>query len=343
MFGVFLNVSENKAMEAIGAILGQVLSLPILFFALGMFAGLVKSDLKIPEDMRTAMLLFLLTAIGLEGGVGIAKAGISAVWAPALVAVILGVCMVSLGFVILTRLKVDVANAGAIAGHYGAVSAATTVAGIAFLEKRGTSFEAFVPALYPLMDSPAILTAIFLARFALAKTKAGTNVRLNKLALLKGAVFGRAVLLLGGSLFIGYIAGYTGTRTVMPVFDGMFAGVLCLFLLDMGIVAAARLNEWKTVGARLLAFALIMPPIHGLIGVLAGFSVGLSPGGATMLGVMAGSASYISAPAAMRAAIPEANPSLALTSALVLTFPFNVIIGIPLYYWAAQTLSTTLR
>ncbi|MBS3967281.1 MAG: sodium-dependent bicarbonate transport family permease [Truepera sp.] len=330
-------------MEVIGVILGQISSLPILFFALGMLAGLVKSDLKIPADMSTAMLLFLLAAIGLEGGVGIAKAGIAAVWAPALAAVILGVSIVSLGFVILTRLKFDVANAGAIAGHYGAVSAATMVAGFAFLEKRGTSFEAFVPALYPLMDSPAIITAIFLARFALAKAKVGADVRLNKLELLKEAVLGKAILLLGGSLIIGYIAGYTGTRTVMPFFDGMFAGVLCLFLLDMGIVAAARLNEWKTVGARLLAFALIMPPLHGLLGVLVGSLVGLSAGGATMLGVMAGSASYISAPAAMRAAIPEANPSLALTAALALTFPFNVTVGIPLYYTVAHMVATTLR
>ncbi|HSW38123.1 MAG TPA: sodium-dependent bicarbonate transport family permease [Acidobacteriota bacterium] len=330
-------------MEVVGIILGQISSLPILFFALGMFAGLVKSDLKIPADISMAMLLFLLAAIGLEGGVGIAKAGVAAVWAPAMASVFLGVSIVLLGFTILTRLKFDFANAGAIAGHYGAVSAATMVAGFAFLEKRGTPFEVFVPALYPLMDSPAIITAIFLTRFALAKAKAGADVKLNKLGLFKEAVLGKAILLLGGSLIIGYIVGYTGTKTVMPFFDGMFAGILCLFMLDMGIVAAARLNEWKTVGARLLAFALIMPPIHGLAGVLAGSLVGLSAGGAAMLGVMAGSASYISAPAAMRAAIPEANPSLSLTAVLALTFPFNVTIGIPLYYSVAHMASTTFR
>jgi hypothetical protein len=289
------------------------------------------------------MLIFLLAAIGLEGGVGIAKVGITAIWAPALAAIILGVGIVLLGFVILTSLRFDVANAGAISGHYGAVSAATMVAGFAFLEKRGTSFEPFVPALYPLMDSPAIITAILLTRLALAKEKIDAGVRLNKLRLLKEVVLGRAILLLGGTLVIGYIAGYTGTRTVMPLFDGMFMGVLCLFLLDMGMVAAARLNEWKAVGVRLVAFALIMPPIHGIAGVLLGSLVGLSAGGATMLGVMAGSASYISAPAAMRAAIPEANPSLSLTAALALTFPFNVAIGIPLYYTVAQTVTTAFR
>jgi hypothetical protein len=336
-------IPEAKLMEVIGIILGQISSLPILFFALGLVAGLVRSDLRIPADMSTAMLLFLLTAIGLEGGVGIAKAGISVVWAPALAAAMLGIGIVLLGFTVLTRLKFDIANAGAIAGHYGAVSAATMVAGFAFLEKRGTSFEAFIPALYPLMDSPAIIAAIFLTRYALAKANLGADVQLNKLGLLKDAVRGRAVMLLGGSLVIGYIAGYTGTKTVMPFYDGMFAGVLSLFLLDMGLVAASRLSEWKVVGVRLLAFGITMPLVNGLAGVLVGTLVGLSPGGATMLGVMAGSASYISAPAAMRAAIPEANPSLSLTSALALTFPFNVTIGIPLYYSMAHILGPALR
>lgn len=331
-------------MEALGLILTQVSSLPILFFAMGMVAGLVKSDLRIPEEMSTAMLLFLLTAIGLEGGVGIYKAGITAILAPALAAMLLGISIVVLGFVILSRaLRFDLANAGAIAGHYGAVSAATMVAGFAFLEKRGTSFEAFVPALYPLKDSPAIITAIFLTRFALAKAKAGFDVRVNKLDLLKETLVGKAILLLSGSMVVGYIAGYAGTRAVTPFFDGLFVGVLCLFLLDMGITAAARMSEWKTAGARLLAFALVMPPVHGLIGVVFGAVAGLSVGGATMLGVMAGSASYISAPAAMRAAIPEANPSLSLTAALALTFPFNVAVGIPLYYLAAQIVVPALR
>jgi len=319
-------------------IIGQVLSLPILFFVLGMLAGLVKSDLKIPPDMSTAMLLFLLSAIGLEGGMGIAKVGITGVLAPGLMATFLGVSIVLVGYNILTRLKFDVANAGAIAGHYGAVSAATMVAGFAFLEKRGTFFEPFMPALYPLMDSPALITAILLARFALAKAKIGADIKINKLQLLKETVIGKAILLLIGSLIIGYIVGPPGVEPVLPFFSVLFRGVLSLFLLDMGIVASARLSEWKLVGPRLVAFALIMPPIHGLIGVLAGGLVGLSAGGATMLGVIAGSASYVSAPAAMKAAIPEANPSLSLTASVALTFPFNIIIGIPLYYGVAHLL-----
>lgn len=325
-------------MELLDIILAQIFSPPILFFALGMFAALAGSDLKIPPDMSTAMLLFLLAAIGLDGGVGIAKVGIGAVVAPALAAIVLGVGIVLLGYAILTRFKFDVANAGAIAGHYGAVGAATMVAGFAFLDGRGVYYEAFIPALYPLMDSSAILTAILLTRFALVKTKLDADVKLNTLKLIKGSILGKAVLLLIASMVIGYVAGYEGTKPIMPFFDDMFVGVLCLFLLDMGVIAAARLKEWETVGTSLLAFAIIMPLIHGIAGVLLGTLVGLSVGGATMLGVIAGSASFISAPAAMRAAIPEANPSLSLVASVALTFPSNIILGIPLCYVVAQML-----
>ncbi|MCD5383519.1 sodium-dependent bicarbonate transport family permease [candidate division WOR-3 bacterium] len=324
-------------MELLHSILIQILSPPILFFALGIFAALVKSDLKIPEAMSTAMTIFLLCAIGLEGGIGIAKAGIGDVLAPALAAIVLGVGITLLGYTILTRLKFDVANAGGIAGHYGAVSSATMLLGFAYLDRLNVPYEAFVPTLYPLMDSPAILTGILLARIALAKQK-GATTRVSVSKILKESVLGKAVLLLIASLVIGYIGGVEGTSGIMPFFDGMFKGVLCLFMLDMGLVAAARLTEWKVVGYKLAAYAFIMPPIHGIVGVLLGTWVGLSVGGATMLGIIAGSASYISAPAAMRAAVPDANPSLSLTASVALTFPFNILIGIPLYYTVARML-----
>jgi hypothetical protein len=314
----------------------ELSSPPKLFFLLGMLATLAGSDLRIPADMGTAMLIFLLAAIGLRGGVGIARVGIGAVLAPALAAAVLGVGIVLLGYAILTRLKIDIANAGAIAGHYGAVSSATMVAGLAFLEGQRVPYEAFVPGLYPMMDTTALLTAILLTRSALAKTQAGANVKLNALKLLKESFMGKAVLLLFATMVIGYVEGYAGTKPVMPFFDTLFKGVLCLFLLDMGIAAAARLKEWKVAGPRLVAYVLLMPPIHGVAGVLLGTWAGLSVGGATMLGVLAASASYISAPAAMRAAIPEANPSLSLAAALALTFPFNIFVGIPLYYTVAR-------
>lgn len=326
-------------MELLEKILAQVISPPILFFGLGMFASLVKSDLKVPGDIGAGMILFLLCAIGLKGGVGISKVGIVPVLAPAFAAITLGIGISLLGYIILTRLRFDIANAGAIAGHYGAVSSATMVAGLAFLDKSGVNYEIFVPALYPFMDSPAVITAILLTRFALAKAKLGANVKVNPLKVFKESILGRTVILLLASVVIGYFTGYEGTKPIMPFFDGMFIGVLCLFMLDMGLVAGSRLKEWKIVGTRLLAYALIMPLIHGAAGVCLGTLVGLSLGGATMLGTIAGSASYISAPAEMRSAIPEANPSLSLTAAVALTFPFNLVIGIPFYYTVARILA----
>ena len=320
-------------MDMVDIILGQILSPPILFFALGMFACLVKSDLKIPEAMSTAMILFLLVGIGLEGGVGVAKAGIAGVILPALAAIFMGVGIVLLGYAVLRKLKFGAANAGSIAGHYGAVSAVTMILGFYYLRMLNVEYEPFLPALYPFMDSSAIITAILLARMALAKKDVvDKGIKLKPLKIAKEGFVGRAVLLLLSSMLIGFIAGTDGTAGIMPFFDGMFVGVLCLFMLDMGILAAGRLSEWKVVGHWLVIFAFVMPVVHGILGTLLGTLVGLSIGGASMLGILSASGSYISAPAAMRAAVPEANPSFALTASVALTFPFNVIIGIPLYH-----------
>ena len=324
-------------MNFLDVILSQILSPPILFFAVGMFAALAKSDLKIPEAMGTAMMLFLLCGIGLDGGVGIAKVGIAGAIAPALAAIFMGVGIVLLGYTILTKLKFGPANAGSIAGHYGAVSAVTMILGFTYLRMRNVEYEVFMPAMYPLMDSPAIITAIILTRMALAKKEAaGKGVKVSALKIIKEGFLGKAVLLLLATMVIGYIGGPEGTAEIMPFFDDMFMGVLCLFMLDMGMLAAARLAEWKVVGHWLALYAFIMPLVHGAVGTLLGTLVGLSLGGATMLGILSASGSYISAPAAMRAAIPEANPSLSLTASVALTFPFNIIIGIPLYHIMAQ-------
>lgn len=325
-------------MDLLNIIIEQILSPPILFFVVGMFAALSRSDLKIPEGMSVSMLLFLLIAIGLKGGVGIRKVDILDVLAPATAAIFLGVGIVLIGYAILVKLKFDIADAGGIATHYGAVSAATMVAGFAFLNERGVYYEPFIPALYPLMDIPALLIGIFLARFAIAKKKRGIKIKMDTINLFKECILGKSILLLISSMIIGYIAGYCGTKGVMPFFDGMFLGVLCLFMLGMGIDAATRLREWKKVGIRLLVYACIMPPIHGIVGVIIGTIIGMSIGGATMLGIIAGSASYISAPATIKVAIPEANPSLSLISSVAITFPFNIIIGIPLYYKVALML-----
>ncbi len=316
-------------------ILTQLTTPQILFFVVGMFAALVRSDLKIPEAMSTAMMLFLLVAIGLKGGVGLSKVGLDEALLPALAATTLGIGIVCVGFFVLRKLKFDRANAGSIAGHYGAVSAVTMVMGFAYLDRLKVPYESFLPALYPFMDSFAIVTAILIARIAIAR-QTHEGVKVNVLAILGDSVRGKAVLVLVAALVIGYISGPDGTEQIMPFFGDMFRGILCLFMLDMGLLAAGRLHEWKTMGAPLLGYAYLMPPLHGAAGVLLGTAAGLGVGGATMLGIFAASASYVSAPAAIRAAIPEANPSLSLTAAVALTFPFNIVFGIPLYHWIAE-------
>lgn len=324
-------------MELLDTILSQIFSPSILFFGLGVFAAFVNSDLKIPESMSKAMMIFLLCAIGLEGGIGISQAGINTVVAPSIAAILLGIASVLLCYFILIAIKFDTANAGAIAGHYGAVGAATMIMGLAYLDEINVSYEAFVPALYPLMDSPAVITSILLTRFAIAK-KNNLDSKVNPLKLLKECVFGKAVLVMVVCMFIGYLNGESGTEKIMPFFHGMFPGVLCLFMLDMGLLAGDKLHEWKNVGLKLTLFAIIMPAIHGLIGVYAGYLVGLGIGGATMLGTLSMSSSFISAPIAMRVAIPEANISLPLTASVALTFPFSALIGIPMCYEFAKFL-----
>ncbi|HET6498478.1 MAG TPA: sodium-dependent bicarbonate transport family permease [Coriobacteriia bacterium] len=316
---------------ALSDFISQVTTPQLLFFVVGMVAALVESDLKIPEAMSTAMMLFLLCAIGLKGGVGLSEVSLSEAVFPSIAAVALGVGIVALGYSVLRRLGFDAANAGSIAGHCGAVSAVTMVVGFAYLDRLGVPYESFIPALYPFMDSFAIITAIVIARFALDRARPGTT-RVNIGGLVKHSVRGRSVLVLGAALLVGYIAGAEGTAPIMPFFGDMFRGILCLFMLDMGLLAAERLHEWKTLGPKLVGFALVMPPVHGILGVVLGRASGLGVGGATMLGVFAASASYISAPAAMRSALPEGNPSLALTASVALIFPFNVFFGVPLYH-----------
>lgn len=322
-------------------IIAQITTPQILFFAVGMLAASVESDLKIPEAMSIAMMLFLLSAIGLKGGVGLSQVSITEAMLPAIAAIAIGICIVLAGYLILRRLKLSPANAGSIAGHYGAVSAVTMVVGFAYLDRIEVPYESFIPALYPFMDSFAIITAIVLTRSVLDRARADSpHTSMNVLHMLGDSMRGRSVLVLIAALLIGYVGGKEGTEQIMPFFGDMFRGILCLFMLDMGLVAASQLHEWKAVGPRLIAYACLMPPLHGIIGVALGLAAGLSVGGATMLGVFAASASYVSAPAAMRSAIPEANPSLSLTAAVAVTFPLNIVFGIPIYHAIAVYLGT---
>lgn len=326
-------------MEFISAIQSNLLSPAILFFVLGIFAAVSKSDLKFPETLYTTLTLYLLTAIGFKGGVAINEAGIAAVWLPALAAMVLGGLIPLWTYPVLKKLgRFNTADAGSIAAHYGSVSAVTFIAATNFLRSINEPYENYASAFLAVMESPAIIVGVLLGKGALGGGKISLSDSGVRHAL-KDAVLGRGVLLLIGAMVIGALSGKRGMTAVEGFFVAPFQGVLTLFLLEMGMVTGRRLGDLRRVGLFLLIFGVTAPLVHGLAGVLLGVWAGLSTGGSTLLGVLAGSASYIAAPAAVRLSLPEANPTFSLTAALAITFPFNITLGIPLYFEAANRLS----
>ena len=326
---------HSHSMDILTAIQSNLLSPAVLFFVLGVFAAVSKSDLKFPEALYSTLTIYLLTAIGFKGGVAINEAGIGVVWLPALAAMALG-CLIPLWtYPCLRKLgRLSMTDAGAIAAHYGSVSAVTFIAATNFLKGINQSYETYASAFLAVMESPAIIVGVMLGKGALGGrfSLADKGVR----HALRDAVLGKGVLLLIGAMIIGALCGKRGMTAVEGFFVTPFQGVLALFLLEMGMVAGRRLSDLRTVGVFLLLFGITAPVIHGSLGVLLGCWVGMSVGGATLLGVLAGSASYIAAPAAVRLALPEANPTYSLTAALAVTFPFNITLGIPLFFELAK-------
>jgi len=327
-------------MDFISAVQSNLLSPAVLFFVLGVFAAVSKSDLKFPESLYTTLTIYLLTAIGFKGGVAINDAGLSAVWLPALAAMVLGTLIPLWTYPVLRKMgKFSVADAGAVAAHYGSVSAVTFIAATNFLKSINQPFESYASAFLAVMESPAIIVGVMLGKGALG----GGRFSLSDAGVrhaLRDAVLGKGVLLLIGAMVIGALCGKRGMASVEGFFVTPFQGVLALFLLEMGMVAGKRLGDLKKVGVFLLLFGITAPVMHGCLGVLLGGWVGLSTGGATLLGVLAASASYIAAPAAVRLSLPEANPTYSLTAALAITFPFNITFGIPLFFELAKALHT---
>ncbi len=321
--------------EILHALSANLLSPAILFFALGICASLVKSDLKLPEALYVSLTVYLLIALGLKGGVAISEAGILKVMLPALAAMLLG-ALIPLWTYPLLRLggRLRPVDAAAIAAHYGSVSAVTFITATNYLKGIGEPYENYATAFLAVMESPAIIVGVLLGKLTLDQRGAGLGGQIRQL--LHEAVFGRSVLLLVGGLLIGMATGKAGMEKVEAFFVTPFQGVLALFLLEMGLVTGQRLGDLKRVGPFLIAFGIVMPLLHGGLGVLLGKCAGLSVGGITLMGVLSASASYIAAPAAMRLSLPEANPALYLTSSLVITFPFNIIVGIPVYYALAK-------
>jgi uncharacterized protein len=323
---------ETKPVEILELVRLNLLSPMVLAFVLGVIATLVRSDLKLPDELYTALSLYLLLAIGLKGGVALSETPLSRLWAPALLTLALGVTIPIVAYAILRRFgKFSIADAAAIAAHYGSVSAVTFAAAQTFLDALAVPYEGFMPTLVAILEVPAIMVALLIARIASGR---GGNWREATHELLAG----KSILLLIGGMIIGWLAGRPGVAQVDPLFTDLFRGVLTLFLLEMGMVAARRLRDLSRVGGFLIGFGIVMPLVNGGVAIWLGQFADLSMGGSMILGVLAASASYIAAPAAVRISLPEANPSYYLTAALGITFPFNLAIGIPLYYGVALLL-----
>ncbi len=326
---------------------GTLLSPLILFFVLGFAAALVRSDLEVPKDVTAALSLYLMLAIGFKGGEELVREGLSALLLiTAGAGLVLGLILPVIAFVILTRLgRIDPVNAGAIASHYGSISVVTFVTAQGMLARLGLSHEGFMTAVMALMESPGVISGILLARlFSSRRTGDPAGGRWSGAvpprtrAALRETLFGAAPTVLLGSLVIGAVTGEKGMSMMKPFIIEPFQGVLCLFLLDMGLTAGRRLGDFLQVGRFLGLFGIVVPLLGGGLGALTGTLIGLSVGGATLLAVLAASASYIAAPAAVRLALPQANPGLAITLSLGITFPFNIVFGIPLYHALASWL-----
>jgi hypothetical protein len=316
----------------------------VLFFVLGVFAKLIQSDLKFPDGMSKGLSLYLLMAIGLKGGAELAKADLLIAMNAIFWAIVMGFLIPIIGYAILRfKDRIDSMNAAAITAHYGSVSAGTFLTAVAFLEASKVSFETYPIIMMVMMETPAIIVGLILAAMARKKLQSATGgdathsgQDIDWKALLHEALTNGSVVLLIGAMIVGALATPEAMAKVYPFSHEIFMGVLCLFLLDMGMEAAKRLKAFKSVGLVLVAFGILMPLVGGTIGVFVGISIlGFSVGGTLLVAILGASASYIAVPPAMRFGIPEANPSYYLTLALGVTFPFNVIVGIPLFYQMA--------
>lgn len=323
--------------------LNNLLIPAVLFFALGFVAQLVRSDLKFPPELAKALSIYLLIGIGLKGGIELSHAELGAAAEAVMAALLLGFGLPLAAYAILLAGRLDKLNASAISAHYGSVSAGTFLTAIAYLHAQGIEYESYPVIMLAIMESPAIIVGLLLARFSRAggsKAK-GEDARENHMGeLLRDAFTNGSVILLFGAMLIGAVVKPAALDTITPFFSTLFMGALSLFLLEMGMEAGKRIGEFRRVGLFLAAFGVLMPLLGATAGLLIGhYWLGFGAGGILLVMVLGASASYIAVPPAMRLAIPEANPSYYLTLSLGITFPFNVIAGIPLYHYLALRLA----
>lgn len=294
----------------------------VLFFLLGLAAGLARADLRLPGAIYEFLSMVLLLAIGLKGGVELARQS-PVELLPQLGAVLLMGIVLPLAAYPVLRWRLARPDAASIAAHYGSVSVGTFAVAVAFLASQGVVYEAHIPVFVVLLEMPAIMVGILLAR--------GMGRQTDWKRLGHEVFLGKGMVLMGGGLLIGWAAGPEGMRPLGGLFFDLFKGFLALFLLEMGLIAASQMASLRRHGAFLVVFGIIMPLLSALVGGWVGWLLGLSVGGTALFATLAASASYIAVPAAMRLAVPEANPTLSLAASLGVTFPFNVLVGVPLY------------
>ncbi|MDT8438708.1 MAG: sodium-dependent bicarbonate transport family permease [Wenzhouxiangellaceae bacterium] len=303
----------------------------ILFFLFGLAAGLLKAELRLPSAIYEFVSMLLLLSIGLKGGVELASQPFLGLVPDILATLALGLVMPLLAFPVLIKLgRFKRADAASIAAHYGSVSVGTYAVAVAWLTTRGIGFDAHLPLLLVILEVPAILVGVLLARGISGDTDWGRVAH--------EVLLGRGIVLLLGGLLVGWLSDPDALGAIEPLFFDLFKGILAIFLLEMGLIAAARFGSLRQYGLFLVGFGVVMPLIGAVLGTLLGHALGLMPGGVLLMAVLAASASYIAVPAAMRISVPEANPTLSLTASLGITFPFNVLLGIPLYWRLVEAL-----
>lgn len=326
-------------MNSLSIAISNILSPAVLFFILGAMASVFKSGLKIPETVSSMLTIYVLLSIGFRGGVSVNGTNFFDIILYIILAVIIGILVTFSAYCMMSKTGIDSVNAGSVAGHYGACSSVTITASIVFLQQTGSYFESFVPALYPFMDTAALVTAIILGHLGTKKNALNSNrVEYDIKTIIVSALTGRSTFLIIGGFLIGLVSSVEATQSLMFFYEDLFNGIFTIFMLDIGIVTGLKLNEIRKVKPTTFSLALILPPIHASIAIVLAGMTGLGPGGATVLATLAAGASVISAPAVMKDAFPSSNPSLGLVISLGIIFPFNVIIGIPLYYNLANLL-----
>lgn len=318
-------------MDGLQLALTNLTSPPVLAFALGLLATALRSDLKLPDAVYQALSIYLLLGIGIKGGVALSESSFEQIIGPLLGTLALGIVIPVAAFYLLRFTKLDVANRGALAAHYGSTSLVTFTAGIVFLEALSLQVEGYVNTLLAVLEIPGIIIGLALAAKGITR-----NISWGES--LREILTGKSIFLLVGGVVLGFLTGSAGYARIDDFFTGLFTGVLTLFLLELGMVAGRRIKDLKQVGVSLFIFGTSFPILAGSLGVLVGQLTGMSLAGSAALGILAGSASYIAAPAAVRLALPEASPGIYLSASLGITFPFNLTIGIPVMLAVSQFL-----